>query len=318
MNQTEQKKILCLCGGVGGAKLALGFSQLLNPDNLTIVVNTGDDFEHLGFTICPDIDTVIYTLSGRSNKTLGWGLEGETWQFMEELKKRGGEDWFLLGDKDLETHKKRLLLLTDGNDLTAITAQLASDSGIEQRILPMSNDPVRTIIRSSDPLFGDLAFQHYFVREKCEPPVSGFYFHGAEQATANPAFVQALEDPALSAIVICPSNPFVSIDPILSLPGIREKLQQTKVPVIAVSPIIGGQAVKGPTAKMMDELKIPKTSAAIAEHYQGLIDTLILDNTDSDQQQSVTALGIEALVTQTLMKSDADKQALAKFVLDSL
>ena len=309
------KKILCLCGGVGGAKLALGFSKTLAPEQLTIVVNTGDDFEHLGFYISTDIDTVIYTLAGISNKSQGWGIEGETWHFMQEQEKSGGESWFRLGDKDLLTHQLRKSLLADGLTLTQATHKLCEKYRVKHPVIPMSDNKVSTRIKTAD---SELAFQHYFVREQCRPVVSGFYFHGLENAKASAGFLQALDDPDLSAVIICPSNPFVSIDPILSLPGIREKLKNSKVPVIAVSPIIGGNAIKGPTAKMMDELQIPKTSQAIAEHYRDWLDTLIVDDSDTNEIDSVEKLGIRCLATTTLMKTDVDKERLARFILASI
>ena len=308
-------KILCLCGGVGGAKLALGFSKFLRPEQLTIAVNTCDDFEHLGFFITPDIDTVIYTLAGLSNQALGWGLEGETWQFMAEQEKSGGATWFRLGDKDLVTHRLRKQLLAEGFSLSAVTEILCEHYGISANIVPMSDDRVSTIVHAAD---GDLSFQHYFVREQCRPAVHGFSFRGAAQAHASPGFVAALQDPGLAAVVICPSNPFVSIAPILALPGLREQLQRLRVPVIAVSPIIAGAAVKGPTAKMMDELKIPKTSAAIAEYYRGLVDVLVIDESDAADKAAVEKTGMRCTIMKTLMKTEADKIALAKFISDSI
>jgi LPPG:FO 2-phospho-L-lactate transferase len=314
MNPTG--KILCLCGGVGGAKLALGFSKILPPEQLTIVVNTGDDFEHLGFLISPDIDTVIYTLAGISNLTLGWGIEGETWDFMAELEQKNPANaWFKLGDKDLQTHRLRKHHLSQGRSLTEITKVLARHYGIKHQILPMSDARVRTLVHTAT---GKIPFQHYFVREQCKPAVTGFEFEGIAKAGPTSQVMLALGDPELTAVVICPSNPFVSIDPILSLRGMRDKLKNLSAPVIAVSPIIGGQAIKGPTAKMMDELKIPKTSAAIAQHYGDLLDSLVIDTTDQAQTEAVTQQGIRCVSTQTLMKTDSDKEALARLILSLL
>jgi len=313
----DKQNILCLCGGVGGAKLAYGFSKVLAPENLNIVVNTGDDFEHLGFPISPDLDTVTYTLSEQNNTELGWGLAGETWQFMSELKTENpSASWFQLGDKDLETHRFRKQLLQQGQSLSEATRALCKKFSIAENIIPMSDDPVHTIIQTQND--EDLAFQHYFVREQCQPPVKGFYFRHIEQAKPSSGFIECLRDKDLKAVVICPSNPFVSVDPILSLPGIKKQLQNLSVPVIAVSPIIGGQAVKGPTAKMMDELQIPKTSAAIAKHYEGLVDYLILDNSDTEDKASVEALGMQVAITKTLMKENQDKVDLANFILNLL
>jgi len=311
----KQKKILCLCGGVGGAKLALGFSKILSPEQLTIVVNTGDDFEHLGLPISPDIDTVIYTLAGMSNKAQGWGIEGETWRFMAEQEKSGGEIWFKLGDKDLQTHQLRKQLLAQGLTLSETTDHIAKKYDVKHHIVPMSDNKVSTIIKTEN---SNLAFQHYFVREQCKPVVTGFYFDGIDKAKPSPGFIDALNDPHLGAVVICPSNPYVSIDPIISLKGIKEKLQSINAPVIAVSPIIGGNAIKGPTAKMMDELKIPKKSMAIAKHYQALLDILIVDESDRQEISDVEKTGVQCLSTQTLMKTDTDKENLARFILENL
>jgi len=307
------KKIVCLCGGVGGAKLALGFSKILPPEQLTIVVNTGDDFEHLGFSISPDIDTVIYTLAGISNKTLGWGIEDETWNFMAELEQKNpANSWFKLGDKDLQTHRLRKHHLSQGRSLTDVTTVLAHHHQVRHRVLPMSDSKLRTVVHTPN---GKMPFQHYFVREQCKPAVTGFEFEGLPKAAPTSQVMLALSDPELAAVVICPSNPFVSIDPILSLRGMRDKLKNISAPLIAVSPIIGGQAIKGPTAKMMDELKVPKTSAAIAQHYGDLLDILVIDTTDQAQTEAVTQQGIRCVNTQTLMKTDTDKEALARFIL---
>jgi LPPG:FO 2-phospho-L-lactate transferase len=312
---SKNKKILCLCGGVGGAKLALGFSKILTPEQLTIVVNTGDDFEHLGYFISPDIDTVIYTLAGISNKTQGWGLEGETWAFMAQQEKNNGETWFKLGDKDLLTHQLRKKLLAQNKTLSAATLELCKHYGVKHSVLPMSDHKVSTIIKTAH---SELPFQHYFVREQCKPVVSGFYFKGIESAGPSAGFLQALDASDLSAVVICPSNPFVSIDPILSLPGVKERLQSIKAPVLAISPIIGGQAIKGPTAKIMQELAIPLSSQAIAVHYRDVIDTLIIDNSDAEDVDAVEKSGVHCVSTQTLMKTDKDKENLARFILEKL
>ena len=305
-------KIVCLSGGVGGAKLAYGLSQILSPEQLTIVVNTGDDFEYLGFYIAPDIDTVTYTLAGVNNKTQGWGIEGETWNFMKQLEKQGGENWFQLGDKDLEIHYYRKKHLSKGRTLSQVTRAISKKLAIKHPIIPMSNDSVKTFVKTTS---GDLAFQHYFVREQCKPEVSGFYFKGIENATPSNNFTQALSDPALSAVIICPSNPFVSIDPILHLPGIKKKLKILNIPIIAISPIIKGRAIKGPTSKMMNELNLACTSTTIARHYKEIISTLIIDSSDIKEKMSIKRLGINNYETSTLMKTDADKIQLAEFLL---
>jgi LPPG:FO 2-phospho-L-lactate transferase len=304
--------VLALCGGVGGAKLAFGLTRLLGPDDLTIVVNTGDDFEHLGLAISPDLDTVIYTLSGLADADRGWGLAGETWNFLETLKRLGGEDWFMLGDRDLATHVLRTRALAAGETLSQVTARLAARLGVAHGVVPMSDEPVRTWVDTED---GPLAFQHYFVRERCAPAAVAIRVEGAAAARPSPAFAAALERPDLAAILICPSNPYLSIDPILAVPGVREALAEAEAPRLAVSPIIGGSAIKGPTAKLMRELGITPSAEAIAVHYSGLIDGLVLDDMDAGRVEAVEALGIAAHVAPTVMRDDAGRIGLARDVL---
>ncbi len=308
-----QSHILALCGGVGGAKLALGLSHILDPGQLTIAANTGDDFEHLGFHISPDVDTVMYTLSGLANPETGWGREGETWSFMDSLRAYGGEDWFQLGDKDLATHVERTRRLHAGVPLSEITQTLCERVGIKHRVTPMTNDTVRTIIETPH---GPLAFQHYFVRDKCEPVVTGFQIQGAATAIPAEALQQALEHPSLAAVVLCPSNPFVSIDPILNLKGMRHALEQTSAPVIAVSPIVGGTAIKGPAAKMMAELGLEVTSRSVANHYASFLNAIIIHDSDADEEESLRTVCPHVLVTNTIMKSLEDKKRLATDVLN--
>ncbi|MEN3976007.1 2-phospho-L-lactate transferase [Emcibacter sp. SYSU 3D8] len=302
-------KVLALCGGVGGAKLALGLSLIVPGDNLTVIVNTGDDFTHLGVRICPDIDTVTYTLGGLSNTELGWGRAGETWEFMENLRTLGGPAWFNLGDKDMATHVERTRRLMDGQSLSQVTADFARAFGIGPLLAPMTDDAVATIIETDD---GDLAFQHYFVRDRCQPEVRGIRFEGAGTAMPSPALIAALQDD-LDAIVICPSNPYLSVDPLLAIPGIRQALSGHAAPVIAVSPIVGGKAIKGPTAKLMAELGLDVTQATIAHHYRDLIDGLVLDTEDADMADT---LGVSTYVTNTVMKTIDDRTGLARAVLD--
>jgi LPPG:FO 2-phospho-L-lactate transferase len=237
---------LAITGGVGGAKLALGLSHVLSPDEIAFAVNTGDDFEHLGLSISPDIDTLTYTLADLANRELGWGRQDETWAFMDTLERFGGETWFRLGDRDLALHAYRTQALRAGSTLTGVTAEICRKLGITQAVLPMSDDPVRTTILTPD---GPLAFQHYFVRDRCRPAVTGFEFRGADQARLNPRIEALLPD--LKGVIICPSNPFVSVDPLLSIGSTRALLAGLTAPVVAVSPIVGGTAIKGPTAKMM-------------------------------------------------------------------
>jgi LPPG:FO 2-phospho-L-lactate transferase len=301
--------VVALSGGVGGAKLALGLYRILPPDALTIIVNTGDDFEHLGLAISPDLDTLLYTLSGQDNPELGWGRRGETWNFMAALEALGGETWFRLGDGDLATHIERTRRLNSGESLSAITDDFRRRLGIAAHLLPMSDDPVRTRLLTPE---GRLDFQDYFVRLRCAPVVQEIAFAGAETARPHPDLVAALADPQLHFVVICPSNPFISIDPILAVPGIRAALRQCPAPVVAVSPIIAGKAVKGPTAKMMGELGLPVDAAAVARHYRDFLDLYIADEEDA---ASVAALEVPVLLARTLMQTLADREALAQTVI---
>ncbi len=301
--------VVALSGGVGGAKLALGLSRVLPADELLVVCNTGDDFEHLGLCISPDIDTVMYTLAGVANPEVGWGRGDETWSFMDTLGTLGGETWFRLGDRDLAVHVERTRRLRAGESLSAITTALCARLGVGPRVLPMSDDPVRTRVRTDD---GWIDFQEYFVRRRCEPVVHELAFHGAATARAQPEFLAALADPRTTAVVICPSNPFISIEPILAVPGVRAALSDSAAPVVAVSPLIGGRAIKGPTAKMMVELGMTPSAGGVARRYDDLIDGYVCDFADMDQ-----VAGINARVTlgQTLMTTLADREALARTVL---
>jgi LPPG:FO 2-phospho-L-lactate transferase len=299
--------IVALSGGIGGAKLVLGLSRVLPPEDLLVVANTADDFEHLGLAISPDIDTVMYTLSGLANQEFGWGRRDETWSFMETLAAIGGEDWFRLGDRDMAVHVERTRRLRAGETLTAITADLCARLGVACRVLPMSDDPVRTRVRTAE---GWIAFQDYFVRRQCAPIVRELAFDGA--ATARPAFLAALSDPRLRAVVICPSNPFISVEPILAMPGVRSALLNCGAPVIAISPIIGGRAIKGPTAKMMDELGLEVSAASVAWRYGDLLDGYIVDHADADAD----VRGPRVFVAPTLMTTLGEREALARVVLD--
>lgn len=299
--------VLAITGGVGGAKLALGLARLLEPDQLSFAVNTGDDFEHLGFEIAPDIDTLVYTLAELANPDLGWGRRDETWNFMSALETLGGETWFRLGDRDLALHVTRTGMLKAGATRTEATAAIARALGVRHAILPMSDDPVRTTVHTEN---GPLAFQHYFVRDRCAPAVTGFEFRGSETAQPNPLILELIA--RADGIVICPSNPFVSVDPLLSLPGMRAALQNAAAPVVAVSPIIGGSAVKGPTAKMMRELRVPTSAEQIAAHYGDLLDGFVLDQQDAELQPRIA---VSTIVAQTLMITLRDRMDLAATVL---
>ena len=301
--------VVALSGGIGGAKLALGLYHALPPDRLMVVCNTGDDFEHLGLSISPDLDTVFYTLAGIANPETGWGRADETWSFMQALERLGGETWFRLGDADLATHVERTRRLAAGERLSAISDDFRTRLAVRARVVPMCDEPVRTMVQTED---GVLPFQRYFVERRCAPKVGGFEFRGAGAARLTPALGAAFEAESLEAVVICPSNPFISIDPILAVPGMRAAIAACRAPVVAVSPLIGGHAVKGPTAKMMAELGLPTSARAVAEHYDGLLDGFILDHADADQAAEI---GVPSLATRILMASEDDKRTLAAEVL---
>ena len=311
----ESRSVLALSGGVGGAKLALGLAHCLEPEKLTIVCNTGDDFVHLGLAICPDLDTVLYTLADWSNKEQGWGQADETWSFLDALGRLNGETWFSLGDRDLATHIVRTTLLQEGLTLSEVVTELCRRMNIPHKVAPMSDQTVSTRVRTRSG--EDLMFQHYFVRDRCEPEVAGFEFAGIDQAMPSPAFSAALAD--CKAVIICPSNPFVSVDPILALPGVTEALSQRNVPVVVVSNIVGGQALKGPAAKMMNELGMPMTALGVARHYldkyDGLISGFVLDHADAELAKPIQALGLSTIVTKTVMVTLQDKIDLGREVL---
>lgn len=304
--------ILALAGGVGGAKLAHGLARVLDPMGLLIAVNTGDDFRHLGLHIAPDLDSVMYKLAGLNDATRGWGMRDESWQFMDMLARLGGEDWFNLGDRDLATHVERTQRLRAGETLTQTTAALTRALGITHTVAPMSDDPVGTII---DTAGGALPFQHWFVRLRCEPAVTGISFDGAAAARPSPPVAAALTDESLEAIILCPSNPFVSIDPIAAIPAIGTALAERRVPLIAVSPIIGGAAVKGPAAKMMADRGLPVSPLGIARYYGKRIDGLVIDSEDAALAKDIERNGIRVTVTQALMRSAADEAQLAQHTL---
>jgi LPPG:FO 2-phospho-L-lactate transferase len=302
-------KVLALSGGVGGAKLALGLYRILPPDTLIVVANTGDDFEHLELSISPDLDTLLYTLSGEANPELGWGRRDETWTFMAALERLGGDSWFRLGDGDLATHVERTRRLAAGETLSAIMDDFRRRLGIAARLLPMSDAPVRTFVDTDR---GRLDFQDYFVRLRSAPAVRSLEFVGSETAQPHPDFLRALADPELRAVIVCPSNPFISIDPILSLPGVLPALRECRAPIVAVSPIIAGKAVKGPTAKMMEELGLPVDAAAVARHYRDFIDIYIVDETD---RHTAAGLDLPVVFAPTLMVTLEDRENLARLVL---
>jgi len=300
--------VVILTGGVGGAKLVLGLCHAVPASTVTAIVNTGDDFTHLGLAISPDIDTLLYTLSGKANVTLGWGREGESWSFMKAVRSLGGEDWFQLGDGDLALHVLRTQRLRAGVPLSAIIADFAASWQIETRILPMSDDEIATRLDTDE---GLLDFQGYFVRRRCEPAARSIQFDGAHQATMAPGVRDAIMDPQCRAILIAPSNPFLSIDPILAVPGIRTALAESPAPVVAVSPLVGGTSVKGPTAKMMKQLGLDVNTTTIVRHYEGVIDAILVDERDPP-----VTLGIASGRADTLMKSLDDRIRVANAALD--
>jgi LPPG:FO 2-phospho-L-lactate transferase len=306
---TGPRKVVALSGGVGGAKLALGLSRVLGPGELTVIANTGDDFEHFGLAISPDLDTLLYTLAGLDDPVRGWGRRNETWAFMAALEALGGETWFQLGDADLATHVERSRRLREGDSLTAITDDFRHRLGVASRLLPMSDDPVRTRVKTE---VGWLDFQDYFVRRRCEPSITAIIFAGAEQARPQPEFIAALADPSLSAVVICPSNPLISIEPILAVPGIRAALRKTAAPVVAVSPIIGGKAVKGPTAKMLRELGKSASASTVARRYRDFIDAYLIDEADA---ADTVALDVPVMIAPIVMRTLEDRDRLARIVL---
>jgi len=301
-------RIVALAGGVGGAKLVQGLAHLLPPSQLRVIVNTGDDFEHLGLTICPDLDTVMYTLAGIANRKTGWGVEGETFHCLESVRRLGGPSWFRLGDRDLATHLLRTHKLREGLRLTEVTQHLATSLGVQHPLLPMADAPFRTRVLTDG---GELAFQDYFVRQACGPRVVGFRWEADEETGPTQEVMAALA--WADVVVICPSNPFVSIDSILALPGVRDAVAAR--PVVAVSPIIGGEAVKGPAAKMFRELIGEPSALAVAELYRGLPAGFFVDRIDAAQAGDIEKLGMTVRVAQTLMPALEQRVDLAREVL---
>jgi LPPG:FO 2-phospho-L-lactate transferase len=304
-------KILALAGGVGGAKLADGLSRQDPSLQLTVITNIGDDFTLFGLQICPDLDTVCYTLAGMENPYTGWGRAEDSWETITEISNLGGPDWFRLGDKDLALHLERTHRLQAGEPLSLITADFCRSWGITATVLPMSDNPVPTIVQTDQ---GDLPFQDYFVRLACRPEVTGFEFKGAGRAAPAPGALRAIVEADL--VVVCPSNPWVSIDPILSIPGIRPEIQ--KKVTLAVSPIIGGKALKGPAAKMYREMGITPTAAAVADHYGELLSGFVMDDRDRDLESSLKdagSNGLKVFITDTIMNTRQDRIQLAKEII---
>lgn len=298
-------KYLALSGGVGGAKLALGLSQVLPAESLTIAVNVGDDFEHLGLTICPDLDTVLYTLAGLVHPQQGWGRADESRRVLEELRRLGGENWFMLGDRDIALHLLRNQLRAQGHTLSDISAELCRRLGIAATVAPITDARLRTIVATDR---GRLAFQDYFVRLRCEPRLRSLDFEGAQTATLSPIVRAALDDAALGGVIVCPSNPYLSVAPMLAVKELRERLRSLTAPVIAVSPIVAGDALKGPTAKIMRELNVQPTAGVVADLYADFVDRVVVDHADA----ALAANDSRFVVTNTIMKSTEHKVALAR------
>ncbi len=301
--------VVALAGGVGGAKLASGLAAVLPAENLTVIINTGDDFDHLGLRICPDLDTVTYTFAGLSNPDTGWGRDGETWHFLEALAALGGPTWFRIGDKDLAVHVERTRRLRQGQPLSAVTRSIAQSLDVRVNLLPMSDETVSTVVQTDG---GDLGFQEYFVARGFRPRVRGFRFVGAEASRPAPGATAAID--GADVVILCPSNPWVSLDPILSVPGMRELIAGH--PVIGVSPIIGGRAVKGPAAKMFTELGIAPSPEAVARRYQGLLSALVIDHVDAELADPIRSLGIEPVVRAVVMHGLPDRARLAEEILE--
>jgi LPPG:FO 2-phospho-L-lactate transferase len=303
---------IALAGGVGGAKLAGGLAARLPARDLLVVVNTGDDFVHLGLNISPDLDTVTYWLADLNDANRGWGIRNETWSFMSALERLGGPTWFQLGDRDLATHVERTRRLAEGRTLSQVTRELCVRLGIHHLIAPMSDQSVATMVHTAE---GPLAFQEYFVRLQCKPAVLDITFEGIESAGVSPAFRDAMSNRSLKAVLICPSNPFLSIAPILSLSGVNAWLRNRTFPVIALSPIVGGQAIKGPAAKLMKDFGRDVSAVGIAKYYSGLVDGLVIDAIDAHLAPAIEASGIKVLTVPSIMRTKDDQIALAEQIL---
>lgn len=301
-------RVVALAGGVGGSKLVDGLAAILPPDHLTVIVNTGDDFEHLGLSISPDLDTIAYTLAGLANPQTGWGRTDETWSFLETLETLGGPTWFQLGDRDLALHHERTRRLKEGQSLTEVTRHVCQAMDISVTLLPMTDQPVRTIVITDE---GELAFQDYFVARRCEPRVKGFRFAGVKTATPAPGVMEALS--LADLIVLCPSNPWVSLDPILAVKGMREAVCEKLI--VGVSPIVSGKAIKGPAAKMYEELNLQPSAFTVAEHFQDLLTGIVIDEQDRRLASDIRSLDIHVLVTDTIMKNKRDRIGLGEEVL---
>ena len=306
----ENSKVLALAGGVGGAKLALGLRDILDEESLAIVVNTGDDEEFFGLHVSPDLDTVMYTLGGIANPDTGWGISGETFRSLNRLRQYGADTWFNLGDLDMATHIRRTQLLGQGNTLSEVTNSLCSSLGIAHSIFPMTDDTLRTVVITE---ISEMSFQEYFVKNRCDPRVISLRFDSPSECSPSPGFVTALNESDL--LVFCPSNPFLSVDPILAVPGVRKKIENFRGARVAVSPIVGGEAIKGPAGKILRELGHEVSCVGVAKRYVDLCDVFIIDNVDADLASTIAKLGMRVVVTNTIMNNDQEKRTLAQEIL---
>ena len=310
----SDNNLIAISGGIGGAKLCYGLDQIMQPGQLRVIANTGDDFLYLGFYISPDIDTLIYTLAEVNNKETGWGREDETWKTHNVLGELGADNWFKLGDKDLALHLHRSKALRNGETLTSITQDIAERFKLKTVILPMSDHIIQTFVHTDK---SSMPFQEYFVKESTNPKVREISFESKHPETTKEV-LEAINDPELSGFLIAPSNPYLSVDPILSIDTIKQTIMQSKKPRVAVSPIIGGDSVKGPTAKIMEEMGLEVNVITIANHYQDLIDGLIIDNTDVEYVQAIESSGIKVKVSNILMNNNDDKTRLAEEAIEFL
>jgi LPPG:FO 2-phospho-L-lactate transferase len=310
MSPAKKLKATALAGGIGASKLLLGLYGAMDPHDLTVIVNTGDDIVLHGLKISPDLDIVTYTLAGVVNPATGWGMRGETFHFLKRLGIYGREIWFNLGDRDLATHIHRTDLLAHGKTLTQAAESIRTALGVKSRILPMSDQPIPTIIETRD---GNMHFQEYLIKHRTEPGVRGIHFAGIKHAHAAPGVLEAICD--ADRVIICPSNPLISIGPILAVPRVREQLRARKESVIAVCPIVGGKSLKGPSDKMLIQLGSGSSASAVAKLYADFTGTFVIDRRDASQEAAIRALGMKVAVLPTVMKTRADKRKLARAIL---
>ncbi len=309
----KPRPIVALAGGVGAARFLDGLARVLPPEQLFIIGNTGDDAEIHGLHVSPDLDTVMYTLGGLANPDRGWGIRGDTFRCLEALGRLGGETWFQLGDRDLATHLYRTERLRQGGALSQVTAEIAAALGVRSLIVPMSDHPVRTWVCTAS---GELEFQTYFVKRRARDTVAGIRFQGADEAAPAPGVIEAIGQ--AEAIIVCPSNPFISIGPILAVPGVRDALRQKRERIAAISPIVGGRALKGPAAHMMKSMKMQSSAAAVAQLYADFAGVFILDELDHKQADQVEALDLRAVITNTIMSGMRERKSLARAVVSAL